>query len=351
MLPGQSVAIVAFGGEFPDSPNLDRYWENIVNNVNTARTPPQGRWLLDPERTYDPEVGKADKVYSSKACFLSDGTDKDDIPGLELDREFVAALDPMFRLLLRVGQQTINAEQCPKINRSRAGIIIGNLALPSEKSSQLARRLLGRAFTEQLSDTPLSVTEEPVAAVNQYVAGLPAAVLARAIGFEGTCYTVDAACASSLYAIKLAADELLSGRADVMLAGGLSRPDSLYTQMGFSQLRALSPTGTCSPFDKNGNGLVVGEGCGLVLLKRTEDAVRDGDQIHAVIRAIGLSNDLEGNLLAPATEGQLRAMRAAYKSAGWSPTDVDLIECHATGTPVGDPVEFTSLKSLWQGAQ
>ncbi|PLX98361.1 MAG: type I polyketide synthase [Desulfuromonas sp.] len=351
MLPGQSVAIVAFGGEFPDSPNLDRYWENIVNNVNTARTPPQGRWLLDPERTYDPEVGKADKVYSSKACFLSDGTDKDDIPGLELDREFVAALDPMFRLLLRVGQQTINAEQCPKINRSRAGIIIGNLALPSEKSSQLARRLLGRAFTEQLSDTPLSVTEEPVAAVNQYVAGLPAAVLARAIGFEGTCYTVDAACASSLYAIKLAADELLSGRADVMLAGGLSRPDSLYTQMGFSQLRALSPTGTCSPFDKNGNGLVVGEGCGLVLLKRTEDAVRDGDQIHAVIRAIGLSNDLEGNLLAPATEGQLRAMRAAYKSAGWSPTDVDLIECHATGTPVGDAVEFTSLKSLWQGAQ
>ncbi len=132
-----------------------------------------------------------------------------------------------------------------------------------------------------------------------------------------------------------------------MLAGGLSRPDSLYTQMGFSQLHALSPSGTCSPFDQRGDGLVVGEGCGMVLLKRTEDAVRDGDHIYAVIRGIGLSNDIGGSLLAPAAEGQLRAMRAACQQAGWSPTDVDLIECHATGTPVGDAVEFASLRSLW----
>ncbi|MCK5826756.1 MAG: polyketide synthase, partial [Desulfuromusa sp.] len=194
----------------------------------------------------------------------------------------------------------------------------------------------------------LSLDDSAVDPINHYVAGLPAGLLAKALGFEGTCFTVDAACASSLYAIKLAVDELQSGRADTMIAGGLSRPDSLYTQMGFSQLRALSPTGTCSPFDQNGNGLVVGEGCGLVLLKRTADALRDGDHIHAVIRGIGLSNDLGGSLLAPASEGQLRALRAAYQQAGWSPTDVDMIECHATGTPVGDAVEFSSLQQLWQ---
>ncbi len=114
-------------------------------------------------------------------------------------------------------------------------------------------------------------------------------------------------------------------------------------------MRALSPTGTCSPFSSGGNGLVVGEGCGLVLLKRLQDAVRDGDRIYATIKGIGLSNDLEGNLLAPASEGQLRAMQAAYKQAGWQPADVDLIECHATGTPVGDKVEFNSLSSLWKG--
>ncbi len=347
MLPEKSVAIVGVGGMFPNSPTLDRFWGNIVANVNTARQPPKGRWLLSPEEVYDPRVGSADKIYSKKACFLDDETDMEHIPGLDIDSDFLVKLDPMFRLLLRVGQQTFNSVAKEKIDRSRTGIIIGNLALPSEKSSALARNYLGRTFIEKLSDQNLSLDEPSIAPVNHYVAGLPAGLLAKALGFEGTCFTVDAACASSLYAIKLAVDELQSGRADAMLAGGLSRPDSLYTQMGFSQLRALSPTGTCSPFDENGNGLVVGEGCGLVLLKRTADAIRDGDHIHAVIRGIGLSNDLGGSLLAPASEGQLRAMRAAYKQAGWSPTDVDLIECHATGTPVGDAVEFTSLQQLW----
>lgn len=348
MLPEKSVAIVGVGGMFPNSPTLDRFWDNIVANVNTSRQPPKGRWLLPPEDVFDPQVGAADKVYSKKACFLDDEIDTLQIPGLDIDPGFLTELDPMFRLLLRVGQQSLASVAAEKIDRSRAGIIIGNLALPSEKSSSLARNYLGRTFIEKLSDQELSLDDSPVAPINHYVAGLPAGLLAKALGFEGTCFTVDAACASSLYAIKLAVDELQSGRADAILAGGLSRPDSLYTQMGFSQLRALSPTGTCSPFDQNGNGLVVGEGCGLVLLKRTVDALRDGDHIHAVIRGIGLSNDLGGSLLAPASEGQLRAMRSAYQQAGWSPTDVDLIECHATGTPVGDAVEFSSLQQLWQ---
>ncbi len=348
MIPAQSVAIVGIGGEFPSSPDLKTYWNNIVHNVNTSQEPPAGRWLLDVDKVYDPEPGAADKVYSRKACFLSPEGDEKKIPGLDLDPDFVQGLDPMFRLLLRVGQQTVADARGKEVEGARSGIIIGNLALPSEKSSAMARRFLGQTFAEQLSAKGLSIPEADVAPINQYVAGLPAAVLAKALGFERTCFTVDAACASSLYAIKLAIDELNSGRADAMLAGGLSRPDSLYTQMGFSQLRAVSPSGTCSPFDQKANGLVVGEGCGLVLLKRTEDAVRDGDHIYGIVRGIGLSNDIGGNLLAPASEGQQRAMRSAYKQAGWSPEDVDLIECHATGTPVGDKVEFQSLQELWK---
>jgi acyl transferase domain-containing protein len=133
-----------------------------------------------------------------------------------------------------------------------------------------------------------------------------------------------------------------------MLAGGLSRPSSLYTQMGFSQLRALSPTGRCSPFDKRADGLVVGEGSGLFLLKRLDDALAQGDRIYATIAGAGLSNDVGGSLMAPNSEGQLRAMRDAYKQAGWTPGDVDMIECHATGTPVGDAAEFESLRTLWR---
>jgi acyl transferase domain-containing protein/3-hydroxymyristoyl/3-hydroxydecanoyl-(acyl carrier protein) dehydratase len=176
---------------------------------------------------------------------------------------------------------------------------------------------------------------------------LPAGLLAKGLGLGGGSYTLDAACASSLYALKLAADELLAGRADAMLAGGCSRPDCQYTQMGFAQLRALSVSGRCSPFDAAADGLMVGEGAGVFVLKRLSDALAHGDTIHAVIAGVGLSNDMHGNLLAPAKEGQLRAMRRAYERAGWQPHDVELIECHATGTAVGDAVEFESLRELW----
>ncbi|PLX72402.1 MAG: type I polyketide synthase, partial [Desulfuromonas sp.] len=347
MKHGQSVAIVGVGGFFPMSPTLDRFWATIRDGLDTSRQPPNGRWLLDPDEAYHPTVGAADRIYSKKGCFIDDEVIPAALADLAFDHSFLENLDPLFSLLLCAGHQAFNDGRIDSLDRERIGVIIGNLALPSESSSAMAHDLLGRTFEEQLlgSESPsILPTVDPL---NRYVAGLPAGLLGKALELGGTCYTLDAACASSLYAIKLAVDELLAGRADAMLTGGLSRPDSLYTQMGFSQLHALSPSGTCSPFDRSGDGLVVGEGCGMFLLKRTEDAVRDGDHIYGVIRGIGLSNDLGGSLLAPASEGQLRAMRAAYKQAGWDPHDVDLIECHATGTPVGDLVEFSSLQELW----
>ena len=347
MKHGKSVAIVGVGGIFPMSPTLDRFWETITGNVDTSRQPPQGRWLLEPDEAFDPAIGAPDKIYSKKACFIDDESDTSSIAGLDIDADFLSGLDPMYRLLLRTGHQAFSDGRIDQVDRQKVGVIIGNLALPSEYSSTMAREYLGRTFAEKVLGEDVQPDLSSVDPLNRYVAGLPAGLLAKALGLGGTCYTLDAACASSLYAIKLAVDELLAGRADAMLTGGLARPDSLYTQMGFSQLHALSPSGTCSPFDANGDGLVVGEGSGMFLLKRTEDAVRAGDHIYAVIRGIGLSNDIGGSLLAPASEGQLRAMRSAYQQAGWSPSDVDMIECHATGTPVGDVVEFSSLKSLW----
>ncbi|MCK4503715.1 MAG: hypothetical protein KAU22_11830, partial [Desulfuromonadales bacterium] len=177
MLPEKSVAIVGVGGLFPNSPTLDRFWENIVGNVNTARRPPVDRWLLPVDEIYDPQVGAADKVYSQKGCFLDDEADTMQIPGLDIDADFLHSLDPMFRLLLQVGQQTFNSAITEKIDRSRAGIIIGNLALPTEKASALARNYLGKIFVEKLSTTELSFDEANVAPINHYVAGLPAGIL------------------------------------------------------------------------------------------------------------------------------------------------------------------------------
>ena len=329
------IAIVGLAARFPGSgADLGRFWQNVADAADCSRAVPAGRWLLPPERCYDPRVANPDTVYSTRGYYLDPF--EPDIDGLGLPPELVAELDPLFHLVLDVGHRAWKSARTAAVDRRKAGVILGNICLPTDKASELARSFLG----------PKPTT--PVHPWNRYVAGLPAGLLAKALGLGAGHFTLDAACASSLYAVKLACDELLSGRADIMLAGGASRPDCLYTQMGFSQLRALSVSGKCSPFSASADGLVVGEGAGVFVLKRLADAERDGDSIRAVICGWGLSNDIDGNLLAPASEGQLRAMRDAYQMAGWRPTDVGLIECHATGTPVGDRVEFESLRELWR---
>ncbi len=341
------IAVVGMGGIFPGAPDLDRFWANIAAGVDASQEVPPHRWVLDSARAHDPEIGRADKVYSTRGCFIEDF--HLDLRNLDLDPDVVAALDPLFHLALHAGRQAVTDAGLSEDSRERVGVIIGNIALPTDSSSKIAREILGQTFDEIADSRIASGEPGHTHPLNRYVAGLPAGVMAKALRLGGGSYTLDAACASSLYALKLASDELISGRSDAMVAGGLSRTDCLYTQMGFSQLRALSATGRCSPFDRKADGLVVGEGAGMLVLKLLEDALRDGDHIHGVITGIGLSNDLEGRLLAPSTEGQLRAMRPAYGQSGWSPQDVDLIECHATGTPVGDAVELESLKQLWAG--
>ena len=340
-----TVAIVGIGGIFPDALDLAAFWDNIRNSRSAIREVPEGRWMVPADSVYDPEPGKADCVYSRRGCFINRLPSAATLPDLAIDPALLDGLDPLFHLLIHAGKRAFDDGVTAPLDRSRIGVIIGNLALPSETSALLTRNWLGRTFEEQLLGS--ASAPSPTSPLNRFPTGLPAGILARTLGLGGGGCTLDAACASSLYALKLAVDELLSGRADAMLSGGVSRPDPLFTQMGFSQLRALSKRGVCSPFDAAGDGLVVGEGAGLFLLKRTEDAVAHGDRIYGVIRGIGLANDVGGSLLAPMSEGQLRAMRAAYQQAGWEPGDVDLIECHATGTPVGDAVEVASLKLLW----
>jgi acyl transferase domain-containing protein/3-hydroxymyristoyl/3-hydroxydecanoyl-(acyl carrier protein) dehydratase len=341
-----SVAIVGIGGIYPDAPDLERFWKNILNGHSAARDVPPDRWAISADSAFSAEVAAKDRVYSKRGCFINAIPRTTQLPSQPPEPKIPSGLDPLFHLLLHAGKQAFFDGITGPLDRSRIGVIVGNLALPTEKSSQYAKELLGRTFEEKLLGR--SFIKGGTEPLNRYVAGLPAGLLAYSLGLGGGGCTLDAACASSLYAIKLSVDELLSGRADAMLSGGVSRPDPLYTQMGFSQLRALSKRGICSPFDAAGDGLVVGEGAGIFLLKRTEDAIAHGDRIYGIIRGTGLSNDIGGSLLAPMSEGQLRAMRAAYHQAGWQPQDLDLIECHATGTPVGDATEVASLKELWK---
>jgi PfaB family protein len=385
---GEPIAIVGLGGVFPGARSLDEFWQIIAAGRDTSRPAPAGRWRLNPADILHPTPGTPDRVYTDRACFI-EGFSLDPT-GLAIDRDLLAQLDPVVHLLLAAGRDAFASAKTNSLDRSRIGVTLGHIALPTESSSKLCEEILtplleelvlGSAPGPGAASRALAVGSDasengsaptsPAADVrrdgaanstrgacsprlqthplNRYVAGLPAGLLAQALGLGGGTRTLDAACASSLYALKLACDELHAGRVDAMLAGGVSRPDSLYTQMGFAQLRALATTGRCTPFDAAASGLIVGEGAGVVVLKRLSKALRDGDEIHALIRGIGLSNDLDGNLLSPASEGQLRALRLAYEAAGWEPESVEFIECHATGTPVGDAVEFSSLSQLWSG--
>ncbi len=344
----EAVAIVGMGGVFPGSNSLDDFWRLIEAGQDSCREVPPGRWLLDPEAIRSRHPGALDSVLSTRGCYVEGF--KPDVGALGLPMEVANALDPAFHFLIAAGHAAFAQAETRNLDRSKVGVIIGSIALPTAGASALCDAVLTPLYESKLPGSADNRTSDAGNPLNRYATGLPAGLLARSLGLGGTSYGLDAACASSLYAIKLACDELIEGRADAMLAGGLSRPDSLYTQMGFSQLRALSPSGRCSPFDRKGDGLIVGEGAGMLVLKRLADALRDGDRIHALIRGSGISNDVDGNLLSPSSEGQLRALHAAYARAGWTPDMVDLIECHATGTPVGDAVEFASLAQLWRGA-
>lgn len=341
----QPIAIVGAGGIFPGAPDLPAFWNNVAGGVCSSREVPAGRWLLPGGEAFDPQKGAPDKVYSTRACFVEDF--RLDAAGFDLREAFISRLDPVFHLALHAARRALLDAGEKRVDRARTGVIIGNIVLPTDAVSALSAETLLPAFEEAALGKRLSPALPGTDPLNARPAGLPGAVIARALGLSGGSFTLDAACASSLYAVKLAVDALRSGRADAMITGGVSRPASLYTQMGFSQLRALSPSGRPAPFDAAADGLVVGEGAGMFVLKRLSDAVRAGDRIYGLITGIGLSNDVGGSLLAPNTPGQLYAMREAYRRSGLSPSQIDHIECHATGTPTGDPVEVDSLRALW----
>ncbi len=341
------IAVVGMAGLFPGAPDLNTFWQNIINQVDTACDTPADRWLVEPQEIYDPNF-RPDKTFSKKACLIHDF--KFDPAGIDLDEELLNALDPLYQMVLHAGRDALSDCVTASLNKKKVGTILAAIALPTDASSAVTRKIQGTSFEEKLfghivSDRHKHLSREQCLAAR--VTSLPGAILAEVLGLGGGSFTLDAACASSLYAVKLACDELISLRADAMLAGGVSRPECLYTQIGFSQLRALSPSGCCAPFDERADGLVVGEGAGFLVLKRLDDALREKDNIYALIQGVGLSNDMRGNLLAPDIEGQVRAMRSAYSAAGWSPHDIDLIECHGTGTPIGDATEISSLRRLW----
>ncbi|MFO7751440.1 MAG: beta-ketoacyl synthase N-terminal-like domain-containing protein, partial [Desulfobacteraceae bacterium] len=330
----EKIAVVGVSCLFPGAETFDGFAANVMAKQESIVNVPEDRWILPKQRVISKDNGP-DKAFCGRAG-LVDGFNFDP-SGMAVDPDLLCRLDPLHKMVLHTGREA--ARSCYTTNsiRERTGVVLAAISLPTDSVSELAWEIL-------LQQTPRTITRADALAAS--VVSTPAALLARAMGYFGGCCTLDAACASSLYAVKLACDELLLNRADMMVCGGVSRPDAMYTQIGFTQLQALSRSGRCAPFDRDADGLVVGEGAGIMVLKRLSDAVACGDKIFGVIAGAGLSNDIGGNLVAPASDGQVRAMEAAYRSAGWHPSDVQFMECHGSGTAVGDLVETSSIKTL-----
>ncbi|AFZ24741.1 beta-ketoacyl synthase [Cylindrospermum stagnale PCC 7417] len=352
----EKIAIIGLSCLFPDANNPEEFWQNLTEEKDSTSSVTDTEMGVDPAVFYEPNKGQPEKIYFQKGGFIRNF--KFDASEYNLPTAFVQSLDNTFKWSLYAAKQAI--KQSGYLGNqtvlSKCGVILGTLALPTKSSNQLFapiyQQTIEPAISELLQDQDFhlatSATASPVAPSNAMISGLPAAIVAQAFSLSGIHFCLDAACSSSFYAIKMASHYLWSRKADVMLAGAISCTDPLFIRMFFSGIQGYPENGISHPLDKSSKGLITSEGIGMVMLKRYSDAVRDGDRILATICGNGLSNDGKGkHLLSPNSKGQTLAFERAYTEAKLSPQAIDYMECHATGTSLGDTTELNSIDSFF----
>lgn len=344
----EPIAVVGRGCVLPGALDPDTFWANIAAGRMSLSAAPAGRWRLPRRWAMGSVDDHLDRTWTDVGGYVHGFEAVFDPGGFRIAPERIASLDPLFHWVLYGVRQAL-AEAGRSGPLPRGGLVLGNLSYPTHTGAAFAEHVWLSAQRPPLRDALLTGERRARPdARNRFSSGLPARLAARALGLGAGAWSLDAACASSLYAIKLACDRLHDGTADLMVAGAVSRPDPLYLHVGFCGLSATSRTGRSRPFHRDADGLVHGEGAGFVALTRLSEARAAGLPVLGVIRGVGLSNDGRGSgLISPSEEGQVRAVRLAYDVAGVAPESVSLIECHATGTPVGDAVEARGMARVF----
>jgi len=334
------IAIVGRSSLFPGASSPEKLWDLVANGRFAISKCPPGRWRV-PQQDILADHGRPGRAYTDRGGYVAEFGNEFDPRGFAIDPKEISRHDELLRWTLHTARQALRDAGLgvPDATPARTGAIFGLLCVPTEKFARFAESFW-------LGEPPGERNE----AVHRFNSGLTAHLLAQALRLDRGAFALDAACASALYAIQLACEELQSGHADLMLAGAVSRGDDLFLHVGFSTLEALSPSGQSRPFHKDADGLLPAEGASFVALKRLSDAIRDGNTIHGIIRGIGISNDgRSASLMTPSEPGQEEAMRAAYALADIQPDEISLLECHATGTPIGDACELRSAGRIFAG--
>ncbi|MGW7284300.1 beta-ketoacyl synthase N-terminal-like domain-containing protein [Streptomyces sp. NPDC054847] len=357
-------AIVGLACLFPGAGTPDDYWRNLIGGVD-SRTDGNDRIFGHSPQARETDPEDRHRIYCTRGGFLGeyDESTAFEPNGYLLPSDYLAGLDRSFHWALRVAGDALADGGHPPTaggpSRRRTGVVFGNYPFPTPASGRFTGDLWDSAVAHGLADAALRVPPDAVAgpgrgshpmaaAHNLWAGGMPAKVVAAALGLEGPRFTLDAACSSALYALKLACAHLETGRADLMLAGGVCAPDPTVIHLSFSDLRAYPPDGFSQPFDERSRGIVTGQGAAMIAVKRLADARRDGDRVHAVIDALALTNDGPGkHMLVPNVTGQLAAYELAYGEAGVDPSAVQYVECHATGTPIGDGTELGGVEEFF----
>ncbi len=319
------VAVIGMGCRFPGASTPDAFWRLLRDGVDAVRKIPQDRW--DHSQYYAPDPKAPGKTTARHGSFLDDVADFDPHFFGISSREALS-LDPQQRLLLEVAWEALADAGLPpdSLEGRAAGVYVG----------------LGRLHGEYAATDPGRMGDHHLLTGNDTNA--PAGRISYLLGLQGPSMVVSTACSSSLVATALATQALREGRCDLALAGGvqLNLSPELFLLLGSTG--ALSPDGRCRAFDADANGYVRGEGCGVVVLKRLDDALADGDPVHAVIRGVAVNHDgTSAGLTVPNGESQRKLLLRAMADAQIPPEQIGYIEAHGTGTPLGDPIEIRAI--------
>ncbi|NRF39735.1 type I polyketide synthase [Pedobacter foliorum] len=352
------VAVVGMSCIFPGAGDVETFWQNIINKVDSTQVVPANR--ID-QVHFEKGSSGVDRFYCNRGGF---------IPEVEFDPAnfgilpvAVEGTEPDHLLTLSLVQKALEDAGVFEKNVSldKTGIIIGkgNYAGPgATRAIEIVRT--GEQIASVLKDLLPHLGDEEIDKVKKefqlrkgrfgadtamgLIPNLVASLVANRLNLGGVAYTLDAACASSLIAIDHAVQELNSNRCNMVIAGGVHVGQNAAFWSIFTQLGALSRKGKIAPFDEGADGLLIGEGCGFVVLKRLEDAIADGDRIYSVLKGIGVSSDGSGtSVMSPSVKGQIKAITQAWENAGVDLKDIGYIEAHGTGTPLGDKTEIETL--------